>query len=171
MFTRVINRDAASALTSAHFVIVSPGSHTAQSRTPTAEQEELVENHSKCAFGRFFKMDFFIPPYINTNNMGPGFIPSASVSSTNSALTNYDLAEVVEIRVQEVTPSRTTKKLFTRFHYKPSSRHRLFISVFMIASKVVCNNTYSNNSWSIVAQDMFTLTTWSAKCATIWSGN
>ncbi|KAJ7184270.1 hypothetical protein C8R46DRAFT_455905 [Mycena filopes] len=38
-----------------------------------------------------------------------------------------------------------------------SSGHRLFISSFMIASKVICDDTYSNKSWSIVAQGMFTL--------------
>lgn len=38
-----------------------------------------------------------------------------------------------------------------------SSGHRLFISAFMIASKVVCDDTYSNKSWCIVAQQMFTL--------------
>ncbi|TFK44893.1 hypothetical protein BDQ12DRAFT_673770 [Crucibulum laeve] len=38
-----------------------------------------------------------------------------------------------------------------------SSGHRLFISAFMISSKVICDDTYSNKSWSIVAQGMFTL--------------
>ncbi|KAF8891780.1 hypothetical protein BD779DRAFT_1610504 [Infundibulicybe gibba] len=38
-----------------------------------------------------------------------------------------------------------------------SSGHRLFISAFMIASKVMCDDTYSNKSWSIVAQGMFAL--------------
>ncbi|TFK23173.1 hypothetical protein FA15DRAFT_621339 [Coprinopsis marcescibilis] len=38
-----------------------------------------------------------------------------------------------------------------------SSGHRLFISAFMIASKVICDDTYSNKSWGIVAQGMFTL--------------
>ncbi|KAI0669695.1 hypothetical protein C8Q78DRAFT_1041616 [Trametes maxima] len=38
-----------------------------------------------------------------------------------------------------------------------SSGHRLFISAFMIASKVICDDTYSNKSWSIVAQGMFAL--------------
>ena len=27
------------------------------------------------------------------------------------------------------------------------SRHRLFLSTFMLASKVICDNTYSNKSW------------------------
>ncbi|KAG1795405.1 uncharacterized protein HD556DRAFT_1442247 [Suillus plorans] len=38
-----------------------------------------------------------------------------------------------------------------------SSGHRLFISAFMLASKVICDSTYSNKSWSIVAQGMFQL--------------
>lgn len=38
-----------------------------------------------------------------------------------------------------------------------SSGHRLWISAFMIASKVVCDDTYSNKSWAIVGQHMFTL--------------
>lgn len=38
-----------------------------------------------------------------------------------------------------------------------SSGHRLFISAFMLASKVICEDTYSNKSWSIVAQSMFAL--------------
>ena len=38
-----------------------------------------------------------------------------------------------------------------------SSGHRLFISAFMIASKVICDDTYSNKSWGIVGQEMFQL--------------
>ncbi|KAF6751050.1 hypothetical protein DFP72DRAFT_909176 [Ephemerocybe angulata] len=38
-----------------------------------------------------------------------------------------------------------------------SSGHRLFISAFMIASKVICDDTYSNKSWSIATQKMFNL--------------
>ena len=41
----------------------------------------------------------------------------------------------------------------------PSARgllgHRLFVSTFMLASKVICDDTYSNKLWSIVAQGMF----------------
>ncbi|KAF8970294.1 hypothetical protein BDZ97DRAFT_1638415, partial [Flammula alnicola] len=40
-----------------------------------------------------------------------------------------------------------------------SSGHRLFISAYayVISSKVICNDTYSNKSWCIVAQGMFAL--------------
>ncbi|KAJ4482204.1 hypothetical protein J3R30DRAFT_3699623 [Lentinula aciculospora] len=50
------------------------------------------------------------------------------------------------------------QRLKSRFpSAKGSSGHRLFISVFMIASKVMCDDTYSNKSWSVVAQGMFTV--------------
>jgi Cyclin, N-terminal domain len=38
-----------------------------------------------------------------------------------------------------------------------SSGHRLFISAFMIASKVICDDTYSNESWCIVGPNLYTL--------------
>ena len=38
-----------------------------------------------------------------------------------------------------------------------SSGHRLFISAFTTAPKVICDDTYSNKSWCIVAQGMFAL--------------
>ncbi|KAG1897518.1 uncharacterized protein F5891DRAFT_957020, partial [Suillus fuscotomentosus] len=38
-----------------------------------------------------------------------------------------------------------------------SSGHCLFISAFMLASKVICDDTYANKSWSIVAQGMLQL--------------
>lgn len=38
-----------------------------------------------------------------------------------------------------------------------SSGHKLFITALMISSKVMCDDTYSNKSWCIAAQSMFTL--------------
>ncbi|KAG1865672.1 hypothetical protein C8R48DRAFT_565470, partial [Suillus tomentosus] len=38
--------------------------------------------------------------------------------------------------------------------------HRFFVSTFMLTSKVICDDTYSNKSWSIqsiIAQGMFQL--------------
>lgn len=40
---------------------------------------------------------------------------------------------------------------------KGSSGHRLFVSAYMLASKIICDDTYSNKSWCIVAQHMFQL--------------
>ena len=50
------------------------------------------------------------------------------------------------------------QQLKTRFvAARGSSGHRLFISAFMIPSKVICDNTYSNKSWCIVGRGMFAL--------------
>ncbi|CDZ96503.1 Cyclin [Phaffia rhodozyma] len=38
-----------------------------------------------------------------------------------------------------------------------SSGHRLFLSALMTASKMVCDDSYSNQSWCIVGQGMFAL--------------
>jgi hypothetical protein len=40
---------------------------------------------------------------------------------------------------------------------KGSSGHRLFISAFMLSSKIICDDTYSNKLWCIVSRGMFTL--------------
>jgi hypothetical protein len=63
-----------------------------------------------------------------------------------------------------LTPSVTFCALFLLSRLKGrfpaargSSGHRLFISAFMIASKVICDDTYSNKSWCVVGQGMFSL--------------
>ncbi|KAI0310048.1 hypothetical protein OF83DRAFT_1030283, partial [Amylostereum chailletii] len=40
---------------------------------------------------------------------------------------------------------------------KSSSGHRIFISAFMVASKIICDDTHSNKSRRIAAQGMFAL--------------
>jgi len=40
---------------------------------------------------------------------------------------------------------------------KGSLGHCLFISTFMLSSKIICNNTYSKKPWCIVNQGMFAL--------------
>ncbi|TDL16318.1 hypothetical protein BD410DRAFT_889897 [Rickenella mellea] len=51
------------------------------------------------------------------------------------------------------------KRLKTRFPDALSSGHRLFLSVFVIASKVLypCDDRYSNENWALVGQGMFAL--------------
>ncbi|KAI9452195.1 hypothetical protein BJY52DRAFT_1109202, partial [Lactarius psammicola] len=50
---------------------------------------------------------------------------------------------------------------FSLFHYTRSHPHRRrsppIISAFMLASKIICDDTYSNKSWYIVGQGMFAL--------------
>jgi Cyclin, N-terminal domain len=49
------------------------------------------------------------------------------------------------------------QRLKARFPSTKGCGYRLFISAYMIASKVVCDRTYSNQSWTIVAQGLYTL--------------
>ncbi|EPQ26778.1 uncharacterized protein PFL1_05756 [Pseudozyma flocculosa PF-1] len=50
------------------------------------------------------------------------------------------------------------KRLKSRFPAaRGSSGHRLFISALMLASKSSCDDTYSNKSWVIVGQGLFSL--------------
>lgn len=50
------------------------------------------------------------------------------------------------------------KRLKTRYPVaRGSSGHRLFISAFMLASKMVCDDSYNNKSWTIVGQGLFSL--------------
>ncbi|KAI9441963.1 hypothetical protein BJY52DRAFT_1128812, partial [Lactarius psammicola] len=57
-------------------------------------------------------------------------------------------------RLHLCTPSNVSRCSPTA---KGSSGHRLFISAFMLASKIICDDTYSNKSWCIVGQGMFAL--------------
>ena len=45
----------------------------------------------------------------------------------------------------------------TQGQARGSLGYRLFVSAFMIASKVICDDTYSNKSWSIIGQGMLQL--------------
>lgn len=50
------------------------------------------------------------------------------------------------------------RRLKSRFPAaRGSSGHRLFISALMLASKSSCDDTYSNKSWTIVSQGLFSL--------------
>jgi hypothetical protein len=57
-------------------------------------------------------------------------------------------------------PSVTFATLYLLQHLKAhfltakgSSEHPLFISAFMLASKIICDDTYSNKSWCIVCRN------------------
>lgn len=50
------------------------------------------------------------------------------------------------------------KRLKTRYPVaRGSSGHRLFISALMLASKMLCDDSYNNKSWTIVGQGLFAL--------------
>lgn len=93
-------------------------------------------------------------------------LPTTSSPSTSSSARPIRLAEFIAYALH-----RTQLPAFVAFHALyllkrlkqrfPSSRgssgHRLIIAAMMIACKFACDDTYSNQSWTIVGQGMFTL--------------
>jgi hypothetical protein len=89
-------------------------------------------------------------------------IPTATAPGTpQPTLTHFVAYALYRTRLPSIVTFaalQLLQRLKTRFPAaRGSSGHRLFISAFMIASKVICDDTYSNQSWGIVAQKMFTL--------------
>ncbi|KAG1789235.1 hypothetical protein EV424DRAFT_1624410 [Suillus variegatus] len=121
-----------------HFHIGSP----LKNQTTLSQVEE--ENKSIRAFHQFRK----------TRNISQPF-PSLSQHTTAG---RNNVVETFSTRPEYPPSSSNSQLLKARFPTAwGSSGHRLFVSAFMLASKVICDNTYSNKSWSIVAQGMFQL--------------
>ncbi|KAI6014232.1 hypothetical protein BKA83DRAFT_4465872 [Pisolithus microcarpus] len=94
----------------------------------------------------------------------PELPPSSSGSMENFSKKHCEMLAVYPPRRMKLHPSVTfttlilPQRLKARFPTaRGSSSHRLFISAFMLASKVICNDTCSNKSWSVVARGMFQL--------------
>jgi hypothetical protein len=99
--------------------------------------------------------------YVNNLFHCPDQPPPTSTNTAPPPLAQFIAYSLHRTRL---TPSVTFAALYllqrlkTRFiAARGSSGHRLFISAFMIASKVICDDTYSNKSWCIVGQGMFAL--------------
>ncbi|KAG1818973.1 uncharacterized protein BJ212DRAFT_1479097 [Suillus subaureus] len=94
----------------------------------------------------------------------PEYPPSSSNSQVKLPhFIAYALSSLHIFACPEYPPSSSNSQLLkARFPTAWGSLgHRLFISAFMLASKVICDNTYSNKSWSIVAVDPVMLTVFS----------
>lgn len=92
--------------------------------------------------------------------------PSSATSSTGAPIPSPKLAHFIAYALHRTRLASCVtyaalfllQRLKNRFPAaRGSSGHRLFISAFMIASKVVCDDTYSNKSWAVVGQGMFQL--------------
>jgi hypothetical protein len=99
--------------------------------------------------------------YINNLFHCPDQQPPPPASSPPKDLPRFIAYALHRTRL---TPSVTFAALYLLQRLKSrfteatgSSGHRLFIAAFMIASKVICDDTYSNKSWCIVGQGMFAL--------------
>ncbi|KAG9121254.1 hypothetical protein FRC07_002873, partial [Ceratobasidium sp. 392] len=91
--------------------------------------------------------------------------PDVPPATSQSAVTP-SLARIVAYALHRTRPHSSVtfcalyllSRLKKRFPAaRASSGHRLYIFAFMIASKVICDNTYSNKSWCVAVQGMFTL--------------
>lgn len=90
---------------------------------------------------------------------------SASLASSNGTpaprLSEFIAYALYRTRLPEVVTFQALYlllRLKIRFPAaRGSSGHRLFISALMIASKSSCDDTYSNKSWAIVGQGLFSL--------------
>ena len=92
--------------------------------------------------------------------------PSTNVTSTGAPVPSPKLALFIAYSLHRTRLAAcvtfASLYLLQRLKHKfpaarGSSGHRLFISAFMIASKVVCDDTYSNKSWAVVNWGMFEL--------------
>ncbi|EGO00719.1 hypothetical protein SERLA73DRAFT_178625 [Serpula lacrymans var. lacrymans S7.3] len=121
------------------------------STQPTSRQQDPFYGHEQASrlCARFITHLFACPEYP----------PSTSGSSTKLP---YFIAYALHRTKLHASVTFAALVLLQRLKARfptarGSSGHRLFVSAFMIASKVICDDTYSNKSWSIVAQGMFQL--------------
>jgi len=114
------------------------------------------EDISKLAC-RFISALFSCPP-VPSNQTSTG---SSSPQTPCPPLANFIAYAIHRTRLPETvvfTALFLLSRLKERFPAaRGSSGHRLFISAFMIASKVICDDTYSNKSWCIVGQNLYSL--------------
>ncbi|KAK6984737.1 hypothetical protein R3P38DRAFT_3332783 [Favolaschia claudopus] len=84
-----------------------------------------------------------------------------AATKTDMPLPSFISAVLQRIRVHSNVPYVALvllQRLKGRFpQARGSSGHRLFLSTLMIASKMVCDASFSNLSWSIAAQNIFPL--------------
>ncbi|CDZ97829.1 Cyclin [Phaffia rhodozyma] len=91
----------------------------------------------------------------------PDLPPYPSASGARSPLANFVAYSLYRT---QLPPSVATIALLFLYRLKkryPSARgssgQRLWLSSYMLAAKMVCDDTYSNQSWCIVGQEMFPL--------------
>lgn len=114
---------------------------------------KMAQDRSKLAelCTRFLKNLFSCPDSTPTSD------PTKPVPSLHSFI-SYALQRTQLHHDVGIAALMLLQKLKIRF---PSARgsngHRLFLSAYMIACKVVCDDTYSNKSWAIVGQGLFSL--------------
>lgn len=99
----------------------------------------------------------FACPLDSTSSSANG--PSASASRPPPRLAEFVAYALHRTRLPDIITFQALfllRRLKSRFPAaRGSSGHRLFISALMLASKSSCDDTYSNKSWTIVCQGLF----------------
>ncbi|KAL7421635.1 hypothetical protein Q5752_003404 [Cryptotrichosporon argae] len=99
--------------------------------------------------------------YITSLFQCPNIPPASQPGSPTPTLAHFIAYALHRTRLDAFVTKAALHLLYRLKERFPAARgssgHRLFISAFMIASKVHCDDTYSNQSWCIVAQKMFAL--------------
>ncbi|OWZ62514.1 hypothetical protein AYX14_05372 [Cryptococcus neoformans] len=134
-------------------VKASASASASSSRPPTRSSQDLYYGHEETAVlaARFITHLFQCP------NIPAPSAPGAP-TPTLAHFVAYALHRTRLPSVVTFAALLLLQRLKKRYPAaRGSSGHRLFISAFMIASKVICDDTYSNQSWGIVAQKMFAL--------------
>ncbi|GFZ43902.1 hypothetical protein JCM24511_01622 [Saitozyma sp. JCM 24511] len=142
----------ASPSTSRKAVKASATASAPSSRPPTRSSDPYYGHEETSVLCARFITSLFQCPNIPTAT-APGAPQPTLAHFVAYALYRTRLPSIVTFAALQLL-----QRLKTRFPAaRGSSGHRLFISAFMIASKVICDDTYSNQSWGIVAQKMFAL--------------
>ncbi|KAI9639767.1 uncharacterized protein MKK02DRAFT_40092 [Dioszegia hungarica] len=147
-----VRASSASPSTSRKAVKASATASAPSSRPPTRGSDPYYGHEETSVMSARFITSLFSCPNIPTN-VAPGAPTPTLAHFIAYALHRTRLPSIVTFAALLLL-----NRLKTRFPAaRGSSGHRLFISAFMIASKVICDDTYSNQSWGIVAQKMFAL--------------
>lgn len=109
---------------------------------------------------RFVTRQYHCPAITPENlpAMSPG---QGRMPPTPPALDHFISYAILRTQVPEIVVYASLfllQRLKARYpRVKCTSGHRVFIAAFMLASKVICDENYSNKSYCVVAQGMFSL--------------
>ncbi|KAG1824326.1 uncharacterized protein BJ212DRAFT_1319395 [Suillus subaureus] len=134
------------------------GYHPAPSAPPKPQSTQPTTRHSDPFYGheqvsrlcaRFITHLFACPEYPPSSSNSQVKLPHFIAYALHRTKLHSSVTFAALVLLQRLKARFPTAR--------GSSGHRLFVSAFMLASKVICDDTYSNKSWSIVAQGMFQL--------------
>ncbi|KAI0056512.1 hypothetical protein BV25DRAFT_1813916, partial [Artomyces pyxidatus] len=128
-----------------------PPSHTLQSSfdlRPTTPQSSSDPYHSQETVAKLCAR-FVLHPFACPDVPPPPVTPSTTSTPRLEHFIAYALHRTRLHTSVTFAVLYLLQRLKARFPAaKGSSGHRLFISAFMIASKIICDDTYSNKSWA-----------------------